>query len=233
MCPTTSSELNTRRPQTTRSARWWQGGFTLAGLLIILTVLMVFVAYTVPRQWSQVMARERDRQTIFVMKQYARAIKEFQAKNNNTFPVSLDQLKDAKSPRFIRNAKGEYPDPLTGKVDWILMPPGTGTTTTQGPTGGNITPSGPAGSPTYVPGSDPRLNPSAQNPNLGGVTGPSRPGSSPKDYSGPFVGVRPNAQGKAFIALNGNDSYEQWSYTVQDLQNEINTRAAALAAAPH
>src|ERR1700704_4565553 len=64
-----------------------EDGFTLAGVLVILTVIMVFVAYTVPRQWSEVMNRERDKQTIFVMRQYARAIREW-TKRHGGSPVS-------------------------------------------------------------------------------------------------------------------------------------------------
>src|SRR4051794_32373547 len=104
------------------SDRSAERGFTLAGLIVIMTVLMVFVAYTVPRQWSKVMARERDRQAIFVMKQYARSILEFQKKHAG-LPTSLDQLKDARKPRFVRGPKGEWIDPLTGEADWILIPP--------------------------------------------------------------------------------------------------------------
>ncbi|MGZ8833569.1 MAG: hypothetical protein ACXW19_10305, partial [Thermoanaerobaculia bacterium] len=97
-----------------------ESGFTLAGLIVILTVMMIFIAYTVPRAWSIAINRDRDQQTIFVMKQYARAMRAFQLKNNAQ-PVSLDQLKQAKSPRLIRG-KGEFIDPLTGKVDWIPVP---------------------------------------------------------------------------------------------------------------
>ena len=31
-----------------------RSGFTLAGLIVILTILMIFVAYTVPRMWSTI-----------------------------------------------------------------------------------------------------------------------------------------------------------------------------------
>ena len=48
-------------------------GFTLAALIVILTIIAIIIAYTVPEQWSMIMKRERDRQTIFLMKQYARA----------------------------------------------------------------------------------------------------------------------------------------------------------------
>ena len=90
-----------------------ESGFTLAGLIVILTVMMIFIAYTVPKAWSIAINRDRDQQTIFAMKQYARAMRAFQLKNNAQ-PVSLDQLKQAKSPRLIRG-KGEFIDPLTGK----------------------------------------------------------------------------------------------------------------------
>src|SRR5436305_8447912 len=103
-------------------------GFTLAGLIVILTILLIFVTYTVTRQWSMIMQRDRERQTIFVMKQYARAIYEF-SKTKGAIPTKLDQIKEARLPRYIRGIKGEYLDPLTGKSDWILVPAGAVTRT--------------------------------------------------------------------------------------------------------
>src|SRR5687768_8619609 len=104
----------------TRTFKSSERGFTLAGLIVILTIMMIFIAYTVPRQWSKVLQRERDYQTIYAMKQYARAIRAFQQKHGSQ-PVSLQQLKEAKSPRFLRGG-GELIDPLTGNVDWIPIP---------------------------------------------------------------------------------------------------------------
>lgn len=166
-------------------------GFTLAGLIVILTIIMIFVTYTVTRQWSAIMQRDRERQTIFVMKQYARSIADFAKAKGN--PVKLDQIKEARLPRYIRGRKGEYVDPLTGKVDWILVPAGAVTRTVDPTTGKQTT----------------NFNSAA----------------SPKDYVGPFVGVRPPVTGKAYLSLNGADTYETWVYTVQDLQNEIALKA--------
>ena len=90
-----------------------QAGFTLAALLVILTIIAVVIAFTVPEQWSMIMARERDRQTIFLMKQYARAIKEWAMKNGG-MPTSLDQIAEAKQPRVIRGG-GKWACPITGK----------------------------------------------------------------------------------------------------------------------
>jgi len=95
-------------------------GFTLASLIVLLTIIMIFIAYTVPRQWSTIVQRDREMQTIFIMKQYAKAIDAFQARNK-VLPVSISQLKDARQPRFLRG-NGEPIDPLTGQADWLVIP---------------------------------------------------------------------------------------------------------------
>lgn len=192
-----------RGPQTAvcrlRSVRF-QRGFTLAGLLVVLTIMMVFIAYTVPRQWSKVMQRERERQTIFVMKQYARAIREFSSKHGGAPPASLDQLKEARLPRVIRGPKGEYADPLTGKIDWILVPP---TAVAVGGATGGATLGGPGATTTT------------------GTQGPQftfNKDASPKDYVGPFVGVRPPISGPSMVKFKDAETYDQWVYTTLDLK---------------
>ena len=198
-----------------------QEGFTLAALIVILTIMAMLIAYTVPEQWSMVMKRERDRQTIFLMKQYARAIYGWQAKHNQTAPVSLEQLEEARKPRLLRG-NGKWPMPLTGKEDdWILVPPQA---LVQ-----NITPT----SGQQLMGPDGRPLPQQTQPALPGQQQPAmclNKDLSPKDYKGPFVAVRPNFTGTSFIALNGIENYEEWVYTVQDLTREIEARRAALAA---
>lgn len=225
------------RPQ--RSTRG-QEGFTLAALIVILTIISVVIAYTVPEQWSLVMRRERERQTIFLMKQYARAIMEWERKHNSA-PVSLDQLREARDPRMLRG-DGEWINPLTGSAeDWILVP-------LQATQGGAAVP--------VAPGTNPAT--SGSNPATGGSDGvrsprsvvdertgqpiasapgaapgqPSRlnPDASPADYTGPFVAVRPNAKGESLLELNGATDYGEWVYTVADLRREIMARHAALAA---
>jgi type II secretory pathway pseudopilin PulG len=102
------------------SGRDAERGFTLASLIVLLTIMMIFVAYTVPRQWSTIVQRDREMQTIFIMKQYAKAIDAFQIRNRVP-PVSISQLKDARQPRFLRG-NGEPIDPLTGEADWLVIP---------------------------------------------------------------------------------------------------------------
>src|SRR5258708_6950744 len=130
---TRAGELS--RPATSLSKALRRGrsvrGFTLAGLLVLVSIVMIFVAYTVPKQWSAIMQRERELQTIYVMRQYARGCNEFQRKHN-IWPSSIDQLKDARLPRFLRGGpKGEIVDPLTGQVDWLVVPASAGGATTS------------------------------------------------------------------------------------------------------
>lgn len=195
--------------RTTSSSR--QEGFSLAALIVLLTIISLIIAYTVPTQWSMVMKRERDRQTIFLMKQFARGIMQWQQKHN-TQPVSLQQLQDARKPLMLRNG-GKWPCPLTGSEDdWILVPPTAVTAE------GQVIP-GAVGTPGRNPAGTPQTPPQQG-------TGPMKLNKelSPADYVGPFIGVRPNATGKSFIELNGADNYDEWVYTVFDLTNEIAAR---------
>lgn len=200
----------------TRAGNSPESGFTLAGVIVIMTIMMVFVAYTVPRMWSTVMKRERERQTIFAMQQYAKAITEFRIKNN-TYPTSPQQLKDAKLPRMIRGIKGEIPDPLTGEVDWLVIPQSAAAALPQR----NVlnTNSNP---PPPPPPPDPNGN--GKNP----PPPPGLPGIPIKDYAGgPFIGVRPPVHGKSLLTPNGAEEYETWLYTALDYDVEKALRIAA------
>ncbi|HXA15722.1 MAG TPA: hypothetical protein VN380_01925 [Thermoanaerobaculia bacterium] len=193
---------------------------------MIMTIMMIFVAYTVPRQWSTIMKRERERETIYAMQQYAKAITEFRLKNN-TYPTSPQQLKDARMPRMIRGVKGEFVDPLTGEVDWLVIPQSAGTAL---PAHNIVTPNA-NGSPSPPPpitqttnttsttdtSSSSTTSTSGTNPNAP----PSLPGIPIKDYAGgPFIGVRPPTHGKSLISLFGADTYETWIYTTLDYEQE-------------
>ena len=201
-----------------RTERRGEAGFTLAGLIVIMTVIMIIVAYTVPKQWSMVMARERDRQTIFAMKQYARAIREFQRKNN-TLPSSLKQLKDARQPRYIRGITGFINDPASNSPDWVLLPVGT-PPATQGAGGTGVPPVPPPPQNTGIGGSTTSTQPSTLTPKV-------TPGE--QQLVGGFVGVRPNRKGQSFLAFNDKENYEEWVWTIDDERMAAEGRAQALA----
>lgn len=202
-----------------------QEGFTLAALIVILTIISIIIAFTVPTQWSLVMRRERERQTIFLMKQFARGIENWERKHQG-LPVSLEQLQEARRPRMLRGT-GEWAMPLTGNEDdWIMVPPNA-IEATAGAAG-----IPPAGQQRGVGvGRNPAQQPQPQ-PQPGAPQPPSKlnPEASPADYVGPFVAVRPNAKGKALIEFKGSEDYSQWVYTLQDLKNERMMQQMALSA---
>lgn len=110
------------RPQVNCDLRTGENGFTLAALIVILTIMSIIIAYTVPTQWSLILRRERERQTIYLMKQYAIGIANWERKHQG-LPVSLQQLQDARQPRMLRGT-GKWANPLTGQENgWILVPP--------------------------------------------------------------------------------------------------------------
>ena len=177
-------------------------GFTLAGLLVVLTVLAVVLAFTVPTKWSDVRNRERDRQLMFVLEQYARSIQEYQRRTGGV-PTTLEQLDEFNNPRVLRQL---YPNPLSGEVDWILVPPGT--EAGPGP-GGQENPNQPERPGNVTPGNQKK---------------PQRPGGgSDGEYVGPFVGVRPPQTGESILEFNGSNRYEEWIFTVQDLEEQAGT----------
>jgi type II secretory pathway pseudopilin PulG len=201
-----------RNSQSSTAPRNPQSGFTLAGLLVILSVIAVISAYLVPKMWSSIMWRERDLQTIFVMKQYAKAISDFQ-RTTGALPTSLEQLEKKTMPRVLRQT---YANPLSGELDWILVPQGAVTPGAQ-PQGQGAGPGGQLGN--QPPGT-------AQGPgtpvNQFGQPG----GGDPRNYSGPFIGVRPPQTGESMIELFEQKQYEAWMYTINELEVERAARGA-------
>jgi type II secretory pathway pseudopilin PulG len=207
----------------TRAGNADESGFTLAGLLVVMTIMMIVVAYTVPRMWSTVMKREREQETIYAMHQYAMAVSDFKTKNT-TYPTSIQQLKDARQPRMIRGVKGEYIDPLTGEVDWLIIPQAAAGSLPAHFTTPNGGPPGPLPPPPPPAPSTDTSGTTGTNPNAP----PALPGIPIKDYAGgPFIGVRPAAHGKSLATLFGADTYETWVYTAIDYDQEKAARIAA------
>src|SRR5258708_19490101 len=161
-----------------RRSRRSEGGFTLAGVLVLVSIVMIFVAYTVPKQWAEIMQREGELQTIYVVREYARGCIELQRKQN-VWPTALDQVKEARLPRFIRGGpKSEFLDPLTGELDWLIIPAAAaqaGNGTQPGNPNGTISVSGPGG--TFgVAGSSPGAG--AGGTTTGGTTTSRTAGTS-------------------------------------------------------
>ena len=228
MFPTTSSRRQTAdgRPQKNAAEPLpsaichlrSQEGYTLAALIVVLTIISIIISFTVPTQWSLVMRRERERQTVYLMKQYAKGILAWERKHQG-LPTSLEMMQKARNPRFLRGT-GKWPMPLTGRVDdWIMVPP-QAVQQQGGPPVINPNNTGLGG------GIRAGTNPTAGNSPT--MPGKLNPALSPKDYTGPFIAVRPNASGPSLLEFNGADDYSQWVYTLEDLKRDIMNRQAAM-----
>lgn len=92
-----------------------EGGFTLAGALVILAVLAIFMALSVPL-WTRIKQRENEKELIFRGKEYMEAIGRYQAKFG-TYPNDLDTLLKLKMIRKL------YKDPMTKSGKWKVLHP--------------------------------------------------------------------------------------------------------------
>jgi type II secretory pathway pseudopilin PulG len=96
------------------------GGFTYIGVLVAVVIIGLMLT-VVGRVWSTAAQREREAQLIWVGHQYRHAIASYYSKGNR-YPDTLDQLVvDDRSPVPLHHLRRLYPDPITGKADWILV----------------------------------------------------------------------------------------------------------------
>lgn len=93
-----------------------QKGYLLLSVMLLITLMLIALAVAAPRIAQQIQ-RQKEDELIHRGKQYAIAIKKFYHKNG-TYPVSLDQLENTNSQRFLRH---RYKDPMTTTGEWKLV----------------------------------------------------------------------------------------------------------------
>lgn len=97
-------------------------GFTYVGVIILLVVISISLGVA-GTYWSTIVKREKEEELLFRGRQFVRAIEAYYYQDNRSiFPTSLDELlKDKRSlapRRFLRRV---YPDPMTGKPNWVII----------------------------------------------------------------------------------------------------------------
>ena len=98
----------------TRNKYLQEEGYSMASLLVVLSVLSVMLGFLLP-VWGTVVKRERETELIFRGEQYARAIGLYQRKYANAYPKNIDALLNE---RFLRK---EYIDPMTSDGQFELI----------------------------------------------------------------------------------------------------------------
>ena len=181
---------------TARTPRPRQGeaGFNLVILMMAVTVMMILIAAALPA-WSNAVRRDKEEELIFRGLQYAEAMRVFQQRFG-TLPSRLDDLVKT-HPRSIRQL---FPDPMTGKVDWVLVR-GNAPADMQGG-------QAPGGEVGVDDGREPEEGDEPEAPGgLDGTVG-----------MGPIRGVRSRSSERALKTFLDKDRYDQWLFTVDLLQ---------------
>ncbi|MFP4902063.1 type II secretion system protein [Paraburkholderia sp. BR14261] len=107
-----------RRRSRPRAAR--EGGLVLLTLLIALMLMSIALAGALD-VWSLQRRREQEKQLLFAGNQYRLAILRYY-RVGRAYPASIDELlDDRRFPKPLHHLRFAYPDPVTGKNDWVPM----------------------------------------------------------------------------------------------------------------
>ncbi|WP_341319532.1 type II secretion system protein [Paraburkholderia sp. IMGN_8] len=92
----------------------------MLALLIALMLMSIALAGALD-VWSLERQREQERQLLFVGDQYRLAILRYY-RAGRVLPASIDDLlDDTRFPTHLHHLRHAYPDPATGKNDWVFM----------------------------------------------------------------------------------------------------------------
>jgi type II secretory pathway pseudopilin PulG len=111
--PVTQKILAARDGRPTKE--FLQNGYTLAGVLVLIAIMSIFMAMSVPI-WDRIKQRENEDELVFRGTEYVEAIARYH-KRFNSYPPDLKTLFDQK---FVRKL---YKDPMTESGEWKVLHP--------------------------------------------------------------------------------------------------------------
>jgi type II secretory pathway pseudopilin PulG len=106
-----------------------------SGAVLLIVMLFVLIstlaASTLVQSYQTQTRREKEDQLLFVGDQYRRAIASYYGVippgGARSLPQSIESLlNDQRFSTPIQHLRQAYPDPMTGKADWVLVRAGTG-----------------------------------------------------------------------------------------------------------
>jgi type II secretory pathway pseudopilin PulG len=187
----------------------WEGGYTLAGVLLLIALMSIMMAVALP-VWDRIKQRENEEELIFRGKEYIEAIARYHTKFNS-YPADLETLQKLK---FIRKL---YKDPMTESGEWKLLHPDSLVETGEA---GFINQPGSKKTDKDKEGKDKGHGkadeePTEVIPGLGGL--PKREGQEEEEGKvkslGPVVGVVSRSKKPSLRLYNGQSSYDKWVFT--------------------
>lgn len=107
-----------------------QGGAVLL-IVMIFVLVSTLAASTLVQSYQTQTRRQKEEQLLFVGDQYRRAIASYYGVvppgGARSLPQSIENLlNDQRFPTPIQHLRQAYPDPMTGKSDWVLVRAGSG-----------------------------------------------------------------------------------------------------------
>ncbi len=182
-----------------RLVRLDENGYAMAALLVMVAVLTVLMSVAMP-VWRHETQREKEEELVFRGLQYVRAIRLYQAKNQN-LPPSIDALVQG---HFLRK---KYKDPITND-DFVPLSAATGA-------------AGQIGQPGQPGGQSGRGGPSPQR----GQSAPSQnPSAAPSPFSGQgsvaggILGVASKSKAESIRIYQGRTHYNEWQFVFVSAQ---------------
>jgi type II secretory pathway pseudopilin PulG len=110
-----------------RQNRRGEEGFLLVGVIVMVALVLLALSIAAPIV-AKDLRREKELETMHRGQQYVRAIRTYYQKVGS-YPASMEQLEKTNNIRYLRH---RYVDPMTGKIDWRLIPVGQAKTTVKG-----------------------------------------------------------------------------------------------------
>jgi len=102
-----------------------QRGLAYIGLLLLIAVIGI-TAGAAADVWVTTRQRQKEVELLWVGNQIRSAILSYSGSSPGgvpSYPMRLeDLLRDNRSAGIRRHLRRIYPDPMTGKTDWVLMP---------------------------------------------------------------------------------------------------------------
>ena len=114
-----SGAAASRWASTGSRTRSGEAGILYLALLFSIVLIGIATAVAAP-VWRTLVQREKEAELLFRLNEFDRAITAYQAVHKR-FPQTLEDLLEDKTQlatrRYLRRI---YPDPMTGKADWVL-----------------------------------------------------------------------------------------------------------------
>jgi type II secretory pathway pseudopilin PulG len=96
-------------------------GFTYIGLLIVVVIMGIALS-AVGTVWRTQAQRERERELLFIGREFRAAIASYYAGGAHQFPQDIaDLLEDKRWPEPRHHLRRLYADPMTGAPDWTIV----------------------------------------------------------------------------------------------------------------